>query len=453
MQEARQEQTLSPRMIQFYEMLQCPLQELDSIISRELSENPALEVVDRAPEPDEERPDARLANGPGARTWTADGAAESEGGADDPIAALPCPVTLQQHLGWSFRALAQTHEEERIGLRIIDDINDDGYFESGIGEIAMHLGADIIEVERVLGLVHQLEPNGVGARDLRECLQIQLHALREAGRDHVVAVRLVDECWDPFCRRQYTNCARRLRCSEQAVVDAAEFIRKQTHPYPGRQYRVPWNLSPAAPQARPEVRIDANPHDAPPPYVADVVESRRMTLRIDRIYRRLFDEIQNGAAASPDDAEHVMTCVRRARQFIRSINQRRETVRRIAQKVANEQVPFLRYGRTQLRPLTRLQIARQLGIHESTVGRAVAGKFVQLPSEEVVQFELFFDSSQPVRLALQELIDSEDKRHPKSDQELADALFEQGHEVARRTVAKYRQMLRILPAHQRKQTT
>ncbi|MCC7490847.1 MAG: RNA polymerase factor sigma-54 [Fimbriimonadaceae bacterium] len=442
--EARLEQTLSPRMIQFYQMLQCPQPELDALISTELAENPALELIERA-EPSGDEADEAVA------TTDAGGGhlplARSDE-ADDPVAALPAPVSLQDHLRWHFQTIARTPLERRIGRRIIEDVNPDGYFESGIGEVAMVLAVSVVEVERVLALVQQLDPPGVAARDLRECLEIQLRQHREQGRDQTVASKLLERSWEPFCRRQYAVCARQLRVSEAAVVDAAEFFRRHCHPYPGRQFRLPWQATGSAPRAVPEVTF--RECDAPPPaYLVEVSEARHLVLRVDRIYRQLYDELAESGSGD-HETHHVTSCVRRARQFIRSLQQRRDTVRRIAQELAAEQEDFLRYGPAHLKPLTRLEIARRLGLHESTVGRAVAGKLGLLPSGEVVLLERFFDGAQPVKLALQELLAAEDRRRPWSDQALVEQLQAQGYDLARRTVAKYRSELKVPPASQRR---
>lgn len=445
-QEARLVQTLSPRMIQFYELLQCPMPELERLVSEELARNPALELVDLAePGPTEDLPTSSMS----LHDLAEPGGYGSDEETDDPMASLPALVSLQDHLRWHYNALAKTEDERRIGRRIIDQINSDGYFEGSIGEVAMALGANVVLVERVLALVQQLEPIGVGARDLRECLQIQLRALAEQGREHVVARRVLEECWEAFARNQHGVCARKLGVSEAAVADAAEFLRRHCHPYPGREWRAPWAESGATPAAWPEVRIYAN-DEPPPPYLAEALETPRLALRIDRVYRRLYEAIEAGAREAPEATEHVRTCVRRARQFIECLTQRRETVRQIAQEVANLQADFLARGPAHLKPLTRIEIARRLGIHESTVGRAVAGKHVILPGGELAPFEVFFDSAQPARLAIEQMIAEEDPARPLSDQTIARRLAEMGYDVARRTVAKYRGQLKIPPASQRR---
>ncbi len=260
---------------------------------------------------------------------------------------------------------------------------------------------------------------------------------------------VLDDCFEAFAKRQFAACARRLRVAEAAVADASDWLRHHCHPYPGRDFRLPWQDVPVAPQATPEVRL--RPHPNPPPaFRAEMRDAERYAVRVDLVYRRLYRAIEQGRPTNRDDAEHVRLAVQRARQFIRAIEQRRETVRRIAEEVANEQVDFVARGPAYLRPLTRIEIARRLGVHESTIGRAVAGKFVMLPSGEVVALETFFDAAQPVKMALQQLVDAETAAAPLSDARLAEALASQGFAVARRTVAKYRQELKIPPASQRR---
>jgi RNA polymerase sigma-54 factor len=444
-QEARLEQTLSPRLIQFYELLQCPLAELEATISREVAENPALEIVETAFETAE-------VEAPLLPAWTGGGGGGGgEGEVDDLFSRLPAPVSLKDHLRWHFLALAKTPDEQRIGLYLIDELSADGYLESSIGEAAMILEAGVVKVEQVLELVQQLEPPGVGARDLRECLQIQVRQFAEQGRAHTVAQRLLEECWELFTRRKFADCARRLGVSPAAVEDGAEFLRANCSPYPGRAFRDPWQADAGVVPVRPEVAIRSNAA-APPRYVAQALLARGLMLRVDRAYHQLDRAVREGAQVAEDEALHVQTLVRRAREFITHLTQRAETVRRVAQEAANEQEDFLEHGPTRLRPLTRQEIARRLGVHESTVGRAVNGKWVELPSRDSVPFETFFDSAQPLRIALEQILAAEDPAHPFSDQALAERLVEMGFDVARRTVTKYRLALRIPPAHQRRGT-
>ncbi|MBI5831531.1 MAG: hypothetical protein HZB16_04365 [Armatimonadetes bacterium] len=432
-QQARLEQTLSPRMIQFFELLAAPLTDLEDEVSRQIAENPALELSEMTLPPERSR---------------------TRGTADlgDWVARLPAPSSLRAQLRGDFLLGERDPERIRIGLRLIDDINDDGYLDASIGEVAMLLGASVVLVEQVLESVWALDPPGVGARDLRECLRLQVERHARAGLCNTAARRLLDECWEPFSRHSLDLCARRLRLPPAVVEAGADWLRDNCHPYPGRSVQFGTAGDDLAPLARPEVAIVPNTAQRPR-YLARVLRSERVQLQVDHTYRQLDDEIRAGAAVAEDEREHVLTLVGAARQFIASLNQRLETVRRVTQVVANAQAGFVALGPAHLVPLTRLEVARRLELHESTVGRAVAGKHAILPNGEVVALETFFDDSQPVRLALEQIIAAEDPRRPMSDDALAQRLAELGFDVARRTVAKYRGLLRIPAASARKRAS
>jgi RNA polymerase sigma-54 factor len=428
-QTARLEQTLSPRLITYYELLACPLADLEAEISRQVAENPALELIE-APAPPLPR---------GSLDWAG----------DDFVTRLPAPVTLRDHLRRHLLAAARTELERRVGLYLIEEINDDGYLEAGIGEVAVLLGVSVVTVETVLGLVQSLDPPGIGARDLRECLELQLRHHAAEGRRHALAERLVADAWEAFSTHRLAACARRLRTTAGAVEEASDFLRRCCLPYPGRLFAPPGNAGATAPPARAEVLVRCRP-TGEPPYMALTVSSRRFELAIDRTYRDLDEAARAGAAVAPDDALHVRTLVTAAREFIAHLRRRTETVRLVTEYAANAQAAFIERGPAYLQPLTRLTVAYSLGVHESTVGRAVHGKHVELPQGSIVPLATFFDGAQPLRLALEQLVASEDKRRPWSDQELAERLAERGFEVARRTVAKYRGMMRIGGAQQRR---
>lgn len=472
----RQEQVLSPKMIQFYAMLQMPSLELEQLIEQELEANPALELAEEAVCPacgasltepicaecgycnsplraEESEPTGAEPLPPYDFEPPLSGERPREGEeTEDPIARLEAPLTLQEHLRWHFRTLTKTQEEWRIGQRLIGEIDDEGYFRGRLGEIAVELQVSVLEVERVLHLIQQLDPVGVGAQNLQECLLLQLDYLAEQKRGHALARRLVDECWLLFSKGKFAECARQLRVAPAAVQDAVDFIRENLNPYPGREFRLPWHTTPEGqvPTVRPEVVVRRNPA-GDPPYLVEVRESPNLALRINRVYLQLWQEMQEKRETfSPQDVAHVREYVNRARQFIDNLNQRRATLKTITEYLVTVQREFLEQGIMHLKPLTRLAVARALGIHESTVGRAVAGKYLLLPSEEIVSFDLFFESALPAKKIIQHLIEHEDPQHPYSDDELVAELSARGFQLARRTVAKYRQELKILPYYQRK---
>jgi RNA polymerase sigma-54 factor len=303
----------------------------------------------------------------------------------------------------------------------------------------------------VLHLIQQLDPIGVGARNLQECLLIQLDYLAEQGKGHALARELVEKCWAEVGRNKYADAARLLGVRSRAVQEAMDFVREHLNPYPGREFRLPWQST--APDQVPTVRPDVivretgNPDR---PYEVEVVSSPSLSLRVNRLYQSLWRQMQQTRWHSQQERQHVREYVARARQFIDNINQRRETLKCITECIVQEQYAFLDRGVLHLKPLTRVQIAERMGVHESTVGRAIVDKYVMLPSEEIVPFDLFFDTALPARRIIHHLVQHEDPYKPLSDDELVELLAERGFHLARRTVAKYRAELKILPYFQRK---
>lgn len=468
----QQEQRLSPRMIQFYAMLQMPALELEQLIEQELAENPALELAEEplcsACGAELTGPicwDCLYRNRPPAAPvrefdWLEEGLTEpfpaeefeaaEEWEGEDQFARLEAPFTLQDHLRWNFRAVA-AQEDQAIGQRLIDEINPAGYLEADLGEVAAEFQVPVARVEAVLRSIQQLDPIGVGARNLQECLQIQLAYLAEQGEGQPLAARLVAECWAELGRHHYVECARKLGVRQADVQRAVDFIHDHLTPYPGHEFRPPWKTAAPdpVPSVRPEVIVRAT-HNLEEPYQVEVPVSPTLSLRVSRVYASAWRDIQRTGRASAKERQHVRQYLVRAQQFLDNLIQRRETLKAITECIVREQYAFLEHGILHLKPLTRLHIAARLGIHESTVGRAVAGKYVLLPSGEIVSFDLFFESALPAKRIIQRLVATEDPRRPLSDGALARLLAERGFHLARRTVAKYREELHILPYFQRK---
>ena len=186
-------------------------------------------------------------------------------------------------------------------------------------------------------------------------------------------------------------------------------------------------------------------------YEVTVRESRSLGLRINGIYRKLWDSMRHEPGTySNKDREHVQQYLTRAREFIDNLNQRRKTLKLIIEAVAEQQGEYLEQGLHALKPLTRLSVAHELGLHESTVGRAVSGKFAQIPTGDIIPCEIFFDASLAVKEVMKEVLAEEDSRKPYSDEKIAKILEERGIVIARRTVTKYREALKVLPAAQRR---
>ena len=470
------EQTLNPKMIAFYELLQQPSVELEQAIDMELQDNPALEVTAerlcpacgstmlsavcrecgyRLTPEDEQRDiepktiDLAIEASPMEKPVYY---GDDEG--DDIMARITAPETLGEHLIWVWR-MSCTDENRDLGNTIIGCINDDGYLDTTLADLAEGLGEPIENLEAVLKEIQQLDPVGVGARDLRECLRLQLQHLEAKERDEghaKLAIRLIDEFWEATARHSYEDIARKLKVPVEAVQEAADFIRQRLTPYPGRQYRPAWQTR--SPQGEARIRPDVTitkVEGEDGVYEVTVSESRSLGLRVNAVYRQLWDAMRKDPAGYQNkDREHVQQYLTRAREFIDNLNQRRKTLKLIIEAVAAEQGNFLEEGTYALKPLTRLSVAHKLGLHESTVGRAVTGKYAMIPSGEVIPCDMFFDSSLSVKEVIKDLLAQENPRKPYSDEQISAELMKRGIEIARRTVTKYREALKVPPAAQRR---
>jgi len=228
-------------------------------------------------------------------------------------------------------------------------------------------------------------------------------------------------------------------------------VKKQLNPYPGNGFRAPFQNESDRHGA--SVRPDVIVRRTSAGYEIEIAGHEHYFLNINSRYRSMYEELKNGKGSkySGEDKKHIVEFVERADLFIRYINERRRTLRHITKSIVEFQQGYLETGsRAFLRPFTRTKLARTLEIHESTVSRATASKYVQLPSEEVVPFEFFFDGSVSAKDVIVELIHAEDRTNPLSDQQIAAILHERGFEVARRTVVKYREAQKILSSRQRR---
>ncbi len=462
-------QKIDPKIILANTILACSTLELAQAIDRELEENPALERADEdvcgscslpremcstCPLKAERPAEKETEEFDWQDYYARDGdwpevVASPEDSEFDPISNACARQTLQDHLMDQLRASARPEQME-AGEYLVGCINESGYLEGSLCEMAAELGCEESFLEEVLGLIQTFDPVGVGARSLQECLLIQLRNLDEETDASRLARVMVERHWADVAARRTSRLARALRVPVQSVEEALRFITRTLTPHPGECFRQPWDDPAEAVDAvRPDVIIRRTLSG----YDVEVVTHESQLLSLNARYREAYQKIRNGGARSfsPDERRHIVEYVDRAENFIRSIAQRRKTLRSITLYVAQHQQGYIETGQKSfLRPLTRTRVARALNMHESTVSRATANKWVQLPSEEVVSFDLFFDGSVSVKDLIAEIIASEDPSHPLSDQEIADILQERGLDVARRTVVKYREAMNILSSRQRR---
>jgi RNA polymerase sigma-54 factor len=244
--------------------------------------------------------------------------------------------------------------------------------------------------------------------------------------------------------RKFREAAVAVGATQREVIAVWEFVKANLNPYPTAAFTAAVSDSGARTIVRPDVII----RDVDGALVVEVVESRRFSLQVAPIYSSLSARLR-ASDATDDEKEHVRRYVGRARFFIDNINRRRATIQRITEALVGEQRDYLAHGVQHLVPLTRAEVGARIGMHESTVSRATADKYVMVPSGEVVPFSHFFTASLGVKDQIRRMIEAEDPAHPRSDQEIADALADEGVVLARRTVAKYRDELEILPARLR----
>ena len=359
---------------------------------------------------------------------------------------LSTTSSLADHLLWQLSLRTSDDLPRDIGAAIIGNLNEDGYLVASLEEIAAMGAWPMPEVARALGLVQTLDPMGVAARDPQECLLLQIRHLGLAGTpsETIVQDRALLRLLET---RQVPELARRCGMSIEDVQQHLEIIRR-LDPRPGRR------LSPVAAQ---HVIPDVSVVKVDDQYVAVSNDDGMPHLRISPIYRRLLDK---GSNHSEETRSYVKDKFRSALWLIKSVDQRRKTIHKVATSIIQFQREFLDHGIEHLRPLVLRDVANDIGMHESTVSRVVNNRYMHTP-QGVFEMKYFFHSgihssygetvsSVTIKQRIRTLIDTEDARKPLSDARIASRLQEDGLVLARRTIAKYREELRIPTSSRRK---
>jgi RNA polymerase sigma-54 factor len=349
--------------------------------------------------------------------------------------------SLADHLEEQLRFATEDLKARRVGAEIIGNLDDDGYLRAELGEIAERCGTTPEEVEKVLMLVQTFDPPGVGARTVQECLLIQLH--RDPNPDPV-SVEIIEKYFDDLSRRRYAEIARALRLSVDRIMESVEEI-MALEPKPGRPF--------GGAESRyivPDVSVIKMGGE----YAVVLNEDGVPRLRVNSLYRTLL-------RGSGDDArQYVEQKLRSAMWLIKSVEQRQRTLRKVTQSIVKFQREFLERGLPCLRPLALKDVGDDIGMHESTISRVTTNKYVETP-QGLFELKFFFHSgiasgdgemvsSVSVKKMIQDLLAEENPAKPLSDQEVAQILKARNLTIARRTVAKYREELGLLPSHQRR---
>jgi RNA polymerase sigma-54 factor len=452
------QQTVNPHLIVVGALLELSNAELERMVREELERNPALET-------DLAEDHLQAHSGDQGAPWETDaaerliptrprGLAALAPESPDRMHHLPAGTTLRDHLRWQLRAAAP-EALVGIGEYLIENINADGYLDCDLAEACDALGATPEQVKEALAVLQDLDPPGVAARSLQECLLLQ-HRHLDAGVRRPERLQDVIIASTSGRPARLAEIARRAGVSLAQAQECLEFIRSHFAPYPGRSVRTAWGESMGEKQASvlPDAIITLDGDQV----LVRVPESESLRLRINGAYRRLHEALETHNAYvrkgrnSPEllrARAQAAECVRRARTLIQQIQQRNRTLWQVTTAIASRQEAFLRHGPDHLLPLTKKEIAHALGIHESIVCRATRGKSVMLPSGEVAGFEVFFDDALPIKRLVHGLIAGENPGQPLSDADITRSLAANGIEIARRTVTKYRRALRIPPSRER----
>lgn len=361
----------------------------------------------------------------------------------EPFTYVASAKRLTDHL----REQIRTHlrpEDVVVADFIVDSLDEDGYLREPLYDMASRSKLSVPELEAVLLKVQNLDPPGIAARDLRECLLIQLRQLDHACPERANVELMLSEHWDLVTRMRLDEVAKRMRTDRETVERALRFVRKSLNPYPANAFYDPWQKLAPLKQARQAPDVVVRETEAG--LLAEVVDPIQNRIAMDQIYVNIFNEMSKKHGHSDGDQESIRDSVRKARSLLEALEFRRTAVRTVAEEILRCQADFFLKGPAWLKPITRKQIARQVGLHESTVCRATDGKFIQLPSGEVISFDVLFDAALPVKELVKQLA-----VHKLSDGEISKKLADMGIKVARRTVAKYRDQVRVLPVDMRHQ--
>ncbi len=357
---------------------------------------------------------------------------------------LSSPVTLANHLQSQLALVVLTDEVRDAAEAVVGNLDENGYLMSSPEELAEETGLSAADVAEGIRVVHTLDPAGVGARDLRECLLLQLESRGGKGG---VAWQIVETHLKMVELRQTKDLAKALKRPIEHILIALDVIR-HLDPRPGLRYS-----GPGARQVEPDVYITKDGED----YLIQVSDDDVPQLRLNPQYKRMLDREQE---PDKDVRNYVKERYNSAIQLMKNIEQRKQTILKVCQSIVRRQTEFLEQGLDSLRPMMIKEIAEEIGVHPSTVSRAVSGKYAHTP-QGVYELRYFFSEAvqgpgggaTPLLLLkrrVKKMIEEEDPAHPLTDEQITDRLQAEGIQVTRRTVAKYREDMRIPSTHQRR---
>ena len=456
---------MTPQLQQAIKLLQLNHIELVEQVQQEMLENPFLEETIEPKESPRDLPDAgperkapeKPENWDGgdnsvdwARYLGRSSVSDYRGGFNgeareeiEPV--LIKGINLAQHLEWQLHMADMDLESKNTGMLLIGYINDDGYLTMPLADIVDKEKVDPINAEWVLERIQTFDPTGVGARNLSECLMLQLTALNI--KDDIVLGMVKDHLTD-LEKRDYKKVAKTLDCTMEDVIDAMKII-GQLEPKPGR---------PFGGERTQYITPDIYVHKVGDEYVITLNDDGLPKLRVSNYYKKIIHDMEH---ATKKDKEYIQDKLRGAQWLIRSIHQRQRTIYKVTESIVKFQRTFLDQGINHLKPLILRDVAEDIEMHESTVSRVTTNKYVHTP-QGIFELKFFFNSgidadggnavaSESVKSMIAKIIEEEDVKKPYSDQKLVEILKKRyGLNIARRTVTKYREMLGILSSTKRK---
>jgi len=456
------QQVLAPQLQQSLLILQAPLLELRNLVQQEMETNPVLEELAEPTEEERQTSDSDTADDNFKeefdqlaklddewRDYMAQSSSYSARSQEDEekrqffFDSIATHETLQQHLVGQLNQTALSADDRKTAELIIGNIDDNGFLQTTPEEMAMNTGIPQEEFELMLTLIQSFHPPGVGARDLRECLLIQL---KRDGREKTLEYRIVADHMVDLGKRRFPEIARRMGITPEQVQKAANSI-AQLDPRPGQIFaEAPQNY------VVPDVTVEKIQGQ----YQVILNGEQIPHLRISNTYKDIMAQGGNGSEVK----DYIRDKIRSGKFLIKSIHQRQQTISNIAHQIVARQKEFLEKGTAFLKPMTMVQIAEAVGVHETTVSRAISGKYISTP-QGVFEMKYFFTpgyqtssgaavSNTSVKEAIFNLVKNETGSAPLSDKEIVEILGQRGIPIARRTVAKYRTELNILPSNMRK---
>lgn len=462
LQNQSQRHLTTAHLAQTMTLLSLTAEELHQKIESELASNPALEMIEerrcpncgrllqnQEPCPVCSRPKAQLSSEPivfvsPREDFISSGPVPEDDMPEDNIGAatedLPTFVLRQiaPELEPADRALA---------AYLLTHLDEDGLLTIPLIEVAQYHHVLPSRIENIKKMIQRAEPIGVGSATPQEAMLVQLEVLAETVAVPPLAEEAIRSGIHMLSRHQYSELAHLLKTNLKTVQEVANFIGHNLNPFPARSH---WGDTREQSKNndqvyhRPDIVINHLNEDTAGPLVVEIIMPISGTLRINPMFRQAIKEVDT------EKVDDWKSDLERASLFVKCLQQRNHTMERLMSRIASLQKEFILHGEGDLKPITRAQLAKELEVHESTISRAVSNKAIQLPNGRIVPFAKFFDRSLHIRTALQGIIANE--THPLSDTDLAELLAEQGYNVARRTVAKYRAMEGILPAHLRHAT-